>query len=300
MRLQFSLKDETLQAPDQGSNVCTILHYYAILFQRFTVTVNVIACILLTQMSQTLPSTSTPSTSTTPSSPVPNPACSKQVVEIPQLWRPSIMSAIQRKQLTSDVRNEISRDLITLLYTYECSPVASHCKKLAAQLVSKYPFMADTGLNKSVSYFSNAVLIYFHLNFHHTCLNITVYTVLLYLQWSWEQKLIDRLYNVERKRVRAAEGENEDAPVKKRGRPKKNESGLISRHPAVNLGETLDVVSLQNHTNAVTKEMQKPQPRKDIILSLMKFPSRSFILNHATSVLTTLKKYPALKLPYVV
>ena len=116
MRLQSSLKDETLQAPDQGSNVCTIRNYYAILFQRFTVTVKVIACILPTQMSQTLPSSSTPSTSTTPSSsPVPNPACSKQVVEIPQLWRPSIMSAIQCKQLTSDVRYKISCDLIMLL-----------------------------------------------------------------------------------------------------------------------------------------------------------------------------------------
>ena len=108
--------------------------------------------ILPTQMFQTLLSTSTPSTSTTPSSsPVPNPACSKQVVEIPQLWRPSIMSPMQRKQLTSNVHNEVSHALITLLYTYECSPGASHCKKLAPQLVSKYPFMADTGLKKSVS-----------------------------------------------------------------------------------------------------------------------------------------------------
>lgn len=60
------------------------------------------------------------------------------------------MSAIHSQQLTSDVRNEISRDLITLLYTYETNPGASHCKKLAAQLVATYPFMADTGLNRSV------------------------------------------------------------------------------------------------------------------------------------------------------
>lgn len=97
-----------------------------------------------------LPSSSTSASLTPSSSPIPNPACSKQVVEVPQLWRPSIMSAIQRKQLTSDVRNEISRDLITLLYTHESNPGAFHCKRLAAQLVNKYPFMADTGLSKSV------------------------------------------------------------------------------------------------------------------------------------------------------
>ena len=45
MQLQSSLKDETLQAPDQGSNVCTIRHYYAILFQHFTVTVKAFACV---------------------------------------------------------------------------------------------------------------------------------------------------------------------------------------------------------------------------------------------------------------
>ena len=95
--------------------------------------------------------------------------------------------------------------------------------------------------------------------------------VLLYLQGSWEQKLIDRLYNVEKKRVRAAEDENEDAPVKKRGRPKKNESGLILRYPAVNLGETLDMVSLQNHTDAVTKEMQKLQRCHSLMKSLFPF-----------------------------
>ena len=60
------------------------------------------------------------------------------------------MSAIHQSQLTSYVRNEICRDLITLLYTYDQNPGASQCKKVAALLVSKYPFMGDTGMNKSV------------------------------------------------------------------------------------------------------------------------------------------------------
>lgn len=60
------------------------------------------------------------------------------------------MSAIRQSQLTSYVHNEIYRDLITLLYTYNQNPGASQCKKVAALLVSKYPFMSDTGMNKSV------------------------------------------------------------------------------------------------------------------------------------------------------
>ena len=79
---------------------------------------------------------------------------SKFGFEIPSLWRPSVMNAIKEKRLTSDVRNEISRDLITLLYTYEVDPCAAHCKKIAALLVAKYPFMCDgpeTGTNKAVS-----------------------------------------------------------------------------------------------------------------------------------------------------
>lgn len=124
-----------------------------------------------------------------------------------------------------------------------------------------------------------------------------------FLQGSWEQKLIDRLYNVEKKRARLAEGENDESPARKRGRPRKNESGLTSRYPEVNLGETLDMATLQNHMDAVAKELQKTQPRKEVILSLMKslFPSRrSYILHDASSVVTTLEIYPALKFPYVV
>ena len=85
-----------------------------------------------TTMSCSDPNTPAPTTS---------PAASFQ---IPTTWRPSIMSAIKSSELSGDVRNE------TLLYTYEQNPCASHCKKVAAMLVSKYPFMADSGMNKTV------------------------------------------------------------------------------------------------------------------------------------------------------
>ena len=69
------------------------------------------------------------------------------MIYVPSMWWPSIMSAICSCQLTAGVRNEICRDLITLLYTYKQNPGASDCKKVAALL---YPFMADSGLNKTV------------------------------------------------------------------------------------------------------------------------------------------------------
>lgn len=75
--------------------------------------------------------------------------------EVPSRWRPSIMNVIKKKLLTSEVRNEISRDLITLLYIYETDPGAADCKRVASLLVAKYPFMADgpeTSNNKAVRF----------------------------------------------------------------------------------------------------------------------------------------------------
>ena len=60
------------------------------------------------------------------------------------------MSAIKNGKLSAEVRNEICRDLITLLYTHVQTPGASHCKQIAAMLISEYPFMADSGINKTV------------------------------------------------------------------------------------------------------------------------------------------------------
>ena len=58
-----------------------------------------------------------------------------------------------RKVFTSEVRKEISCDLVTLLYTYETVPCAADCKKVAAFLITMYLFMSDgseTGNNKAV------------------------------------------------------------------------------------------------------------------------------------------------------
>ena len=110
--------------------------------------------------------------STIASSPVLQVTRSTFKFEVPSRWRPSIMNGIKEKRLTSEVRNEISRDLVTLLYTYEADPNAAHCKKVAALLVAKYPFMADgpdTGANKAVRLY---ICIYIYM-----CIYIFIYRV---------------------------------------------------------------------------------------------------------------------------
>ena len=104
---------------------------------------------------------------------------------------------------------------------------------------------------------------------------------------------------MEKKRKREGEGE---VPQKKRGRPKKSDSPLSARYPDIH-GEALNPVAENRNTDAVAKELEKQQPRKDIILPLMKSlysSRRQYILNDAVSASDTIDKFPALKLSFVV
>lgn len=50
---------------------------------------------------------------------------------IPNKWRPSIMTAIEEKKLSPDIRNEIVRDLVTHMYGFMEKPTSSFCKFVA-------------------------------------------------------------------------------------------------------------------------------------------------------------------------
>ena len=66
--------------------------------------------------------------------------------------------------------------------------------------------------------------------------------------------------------------------------------------------EGVDETTEKNYTDAVVKELEKEQPRREVLLQLMKslFPSRrSYILLTADSADHTLFKFPALKIPFV-
>ena len=69
---------------------------------------------------------------------------SAQGFSIPSKWRPSIMDAIEDKQLTPDVRNEVVRDLVTHMYGFMLKPNSSFCQYCAQRLILKYPFMRDS------------------------------------------------------------------------------------------------------------------------------------------------------------
>ena len=71
--------------------------------------------------------------------------------KIPENWRPSIKACLsaqddlkKRQLLTDKVRNEIVRDLVTTMYTYQpTKPSKEFCTKVAKMLVYKYPFLKD-------------------------------------------------------------------------------------------------------------------------------------------------------------
>ena len=65
----------------------------------------------------------------------------------------------------------------------------------------------------------------------------------------------------------------------------------------------MDDVTEKNNADAVEKELEREQPRKDVLLPLMKslFSSRrGYILHEAVSVSSAVSKFPALKIPFIV
>ena len=79
---------------------------------------------------------------------------------------------------------------------------------------------------------------------------------------------MDRVYNVEKSRKRTGP-DIEDSTPKKRGRPKKRSSNLKYRYPLIQSNGVCDASEQQN-VEAMSMEMEKNKPRKDILLPLMK------------------------------
>lgn len=72
--------------------------------------------------------------------------------KIPDTWRPSIMHCIaqeteeaQRQALVSKIRNEIVRDLVSQMFSFNPRPQKEFCEQVAQLLVKKYKFMRDVG-----------------------------------------------------------------------------------------------------------------------------------------------------------
>lgn len=60
----------------------------------------------------------------------------------------------QRQALVPKVRNEIVRNLVSQMFSFDPKPQKEFCAHIAKLLVKKYSFMRDVGLNVSgyVSY----------------------------------------------------------------------------------------------------------------------------------------------------
>lgn len=115
------------------------------------------------------------------------------------------------------------------------------------------------------------------------------------------KKLSDRMYNVEKGRKRDADDSLEATP-KKRGRPKRVVT-LECRYPSIRPLEGEDATQQQQRIQAISKEMEKEKPRKDILLPLMKstfYARRQYILDNDGSVFCKVQKFPALKMPPLV
>ncbi len=110
------------------------------------------------------------------------------------------------------------------------------------------------------------------------------------------KKIMDRVYNVEKSRKRAALDSADDSTPRKRGRPKRVIT-LTSRYPPLQPHGS-DPVQEQ-HIQTIVKEMDKEKPRKDVLLPLMKstfYVRRQHILDSEESVFVKLELFPALRM----
>lgn len=121
------------------------------------------------------------------------------------------------------------------------------------------------------------------------------------MQGSWEKKIIERVSNASRKRS-ANRDKCTPSPKAKRGRPKLT---VLSRYPPLRGTSSIDNVAEERNVAALNKEMDRENPRKDIILPLLKetFASRrQQILGDSDdlSVTTILETHKPLSLSFAV
>ena len=112
-------------------------------------------------------------------------------------------------------------------------------------------------------------------------------------QASWEKRLIDRVYNVYKGEKRKhTDQEDASTSVPSRKRPK-----ILERYPPLNI-TAIDEGTSDRHMRALDLELQKKEPRMNVLLELMELTfnhRREFVLNEASSVDEIIAKYPALQ-----
>ena len=78
---------------------------------------------------------------------------------------------------------------------------------------------------------------------------------------------------------------------------------VVDRYPPMDVSRITDDATFKRYMSTLNTELDKPKPKKEIILELMRNTfshRREFILDEASNVAEILEKYPALRLPDVV
>lgn len=119
----------------------------------------------------------------------------------------------------------------------------------------------------------------------------------VFVQGTWDKKIIECVNNT-RKRLASPDSPR---PQAKRGRPKVH--GVLACYPPVDT--EFDEVAHLHNMQALDKELERANSRKDAILPLMRETfsgRRQHILSEDSEVsyTSTIRDYPALALPYVV
>ena len=113
------------------------------------------------------------------------------------------------------------------------------------------------------------------------------------MQGSWQKRLIERVYNVEKSQVKEKHHSDDDSSPP----PKKTKSG--SQYPPIDHLRACDDLTYDRHLTAMDNELKKEKPRKEVIAELMRntfVQRREFVLNVAESVTDILQKYEGLKM----
>lgn len=199
----------------------------------------------------------------------------------------------QKKLLTVSIRNEVVHDLVTQMYAFRPKPDRAYCTTVAKELVKKYPFMKDSGTSVT-GYVSFS---------QHYYVKPACFIFFSTFQGSWEKKLIERVHNVQSSSGRKRSPLSEELPVSrsKRGHPKATSH---ARYPHIDVLEN-DEASNQRNVKELNKELQRGNPRKEIVISLLQqtfSARREDVLKEEDGITFAdiLEAHPVLALPYAV
>jgi len=103
--------------------------------------------------------------------------------------------------------------------------------------------------------------------------------------------------------MKRAKVSKEDSDLSEPQPKRRKGQNLLLRYPMTNQPECEDSESLEQHRQAISKELEKAKPRDSVLLPLLRSTygeRRMYILNEASCVKGILEKFPSMRRPCVV